>query len=110
MREGLGSLHTERLGLFALRGILNTIAMLLFFWALSRLPLAEVTALSFTIPLFALLFAIWLLRERVYLQRWVALGLGFVGMIILLRPGFQVVTWGAVAAVVASIVLAWVTI
>lgn len=110
VREGLGSLRTERLGLFALRGVLNTIAMLMFFWALSRVPLAEVTALSFTIPLFASLFAIWLLREQVYLQRWVALGLGFVGMIVLLRPGFQAVTVGAIAAVAASILLAWVTI
>ncbi|MCJ2543709.1 DMT family transporter [Thermostichus vulcanus] len=110
VREGLGSLRTERLGLFALRGVLNTIAMLMFFWALSRIPLAEVTALSFTIPLFASLFAIWLLREQVYLQRWVALGLGFVGMIVLLRPGFQAVTVGAIAAVAASILLAWVTI
>lgn len=110
LREGLGSLRTERLGLFALRGVLNTIAMLMFFWALSRIPLAEVTALSFTIPLFASLFAIWLLREQVYLQRWVALGLGFVGMVVLLRPGFQAVTLGSAAALAASILLAWVTV
>ncbi|MEN9221532.1 MAG: DMT family transporter [Thermostichus sp. BF3_bins_97] len=110
LREGLGSLRTERLGLFALRGVLNTIAMLMFFWALSRVPLAEITALSFTIPLFASLFAIWLLRERVYLQRWVALGLGFVGMVVLLRPGFQAVTLGSAAALAASVLLAWVTV
>ena len=62
--------------------------MFLWFTALTLLPLAEATSLSFTAPLFATVGAAIFLAEDVRLQRWLAVVLGFVGTLIILRPGF----------------------
>lgn len=70
------------------RGAINTVSMLCNFMALSITPLAQVTALSFTAPLFATLGAILFLGEKVRLRRWLAIGTGFVGTLVILRPGW----------------------
>ena len=57
------------------------------FAALSRLPLAEVKAISFVSPLLVTLFAVWLLRERVTWDRWLAVLVGFAGTLFIVRPG-----------------------
>ena len=70
-----------------LRASLNVVAMLMFFYALSITELAVVQALGFTAPLFATILAMLLLREKVRLRRWIALIIGFTGVLIVLRPG-----------------------
>jgi drug/metabolite transporter (DMT)-like permease len=63
--------------------------MLLWFTALAMMPLAEATALSFTSPLFATIFAVILLHEVVRARRWTATVIGFIGAMIILRPGMS---------------------
>ncbi len=84
---GFGFLRTGRLGMHALRGLLNVVAMLMFFTSLSLTPVARVTALAFTAPLFTALLSVLFLGERFRARRWTALALGFAGMLIILRPG-----------------------
>ncbi|MEM6940902.1 MAG: DMT family transporter [Pseudomonadota bacterium] len=100
---GFVQLRTKRLGLHALRGIVNIAAMFLFFSALAITPLAKVTALSFTAPLFTSVLSVIFLREVIQLRRWAGIGMGFVGMLVILRPGFSVVETGAVMVIVAAL-------
>jgi len=84
---GFATLRTGRFRVHGLRAAFGLGAMLCLFTALSRMPLAEVTALSFTAPLFATVGAALVLRERVRLRRWGATLVGFAGALIVLRPG-----------------------
>ena len=61
--------------------------MLCFFYGIGLTPLAQATALNFTGPLFATVLAAMFLGELVRLRRWVAIGIGFLGTLIILRPG-----------------------
>ena len=98
-RAGDRSLRTERLPLHALRGVLQTAAMLGWFYGLTLASMATVAALGFTAPLFATLLAIVLLREPVGWRRWAGLLAGFVGTLVILRPGAEVVSTGALVVV-----------
>ena len=80
-------LKTSKIKLHALRGVLNAGAMLCFFYGLSITPLAQVTALSFAVPLFATLFAVLLLGEIIKIRRITALLIGFFGTLVIIRPG-----------------------
>ena len=95
MRSRFAILRTQRIGLHALRGIINIVAMLMFFTALSISPLAKVTALSFTAPIFMAILAVLVLGERFRAYRWLAILFGFLGMLIILRPGLVAIDTGA---------------
>lgn len=95
VRSRFTLLRTNRLGLHALRGVINIGAMLMFFTALSISPLAKVTALSFTAPIFMAVLAVLVLGERFRMYRWGAIFMGFVGMLIILRPGLIAIDLGA---------------
>lgn len=99
---GLAQMRTRRLGLHAVRGVLNIVAMLLFFTAVSITPLAKVTALSFTAPIFAAALSVLVLGERFRLRRWAAIGFGFLGMLVILRPGLVALEPGALMALGAA--------
>lgn len=94
IKYGLTPLKTKKLGWLVTRGAVNTLCMLSFFMAISIIPLAEVTALSFTAPIFATMLAIPIFGEKVGIRRWGAILLGLGGVMIILRPGFQVVGYG----------------
>src|SRR6056297_2411648 len=79
LRQGLRPLKTKKLHLHAARGAIQALGMLAFFTGVTLIPLAQVTALSFSAPLFATLLAILLLGERVRIRRITALVLGFIG-------------------------------
>jgi drug/metabolite transporter (DMT)-like permease len=102
--HGLQPLRTRRIGLHLLRASSNVVAMLMFFMALSMTPLAQVQALGFTAPLFATVLAIFILGERVRLRRWTALIAGFVGALIIVRPGLQPMDTGSVLTVASAAV------
>jgi drug/metabolite transporter (DMT)-like permease len=106
-REGLALLYTRRPGLHALRAIFNVFAMLSFFYALSITPLSEVTALGFTAPIFTPLLAALILGEAVRLRRWGAIVVGFVGALVILRPGFAEVGLGQILVLFSSLVWAF---
>ncbi len=102
MRQGLRPLRTQRFGLHVARALVNVVAMLLFFMGLYLTPIAKVQALGFTAPLFASLLAVLFLGERVLLWRWSALAVGFIGALIIVRPGFEHVDLGSVLVLTSA--------
>lgn len=106
MRLGVGFLRTDRLHLHALRAVMNVIAMLMFFTALTLIPLAKVTALSFTAPLFIAVLSVIILGERMRIRRWTATILGFSGMLVIVRPGMTELELGSILVIVSSAVWA----
>lgn len=104
--SGFADLRTTRLGLHLTRGTVALFGLFLWTSALALAPVAEVTAFSFTAPLFATLGSAVILREVVRARRWVAVVLGFVGMLIMLRPGFSALQPGALFAVTAAVCIA----
>jgi len=100
------ALRTKRLKLHAIRGFMQVFAMLMFFYALSITPLAKISAVSFTAPLFATLGAIIFLGERVRARRIIALILGFTGAMIVVRPGVIELDLGAVLVMTSSAIWA----
>jgi drug/metabolite transporter (DMT)-like permease len=84
---GLASLRSQRMPTHARRTLLGLLGMLCNFGSLMLLPLAEQTSISFTVPLFATLLGAIVLGERVGWQRWSAVIVGFVGVLVVVRPG-----------------------
>ncbi|MDC0074115.1 DMT family transporter [Alphaproteobacteria bacterium] len=105
-RSGLKSLKTDKINLHATRGVLQTCGMLLFFTALTITPLAQNVALSFTAPLFTVLLAVLILRERSDYQRWFCLFSGLFGAWIVIRPGFSDINLGSVLVLLSSVMWA----
>lgn len=102
VRQGVKPLRTQRFGLHLARALINVVAMLLFFMGLFLTPIAKVQALGFTAPLFASLLAVFFLGERVLLWRWSALVVGFIGALIIVRPGLQHVDLGSVLVLASA--------
>ena len=78
---------TKNLKIHILRSALNLPAMLLGFAALAMLPLEKMTAIHFIVPIIVTILAVIFLKEKIYLYRSIALVMGFLGMLIILRPG-----------------------
>ncbi len=101
---GWKGIKPNRMDLHILRGIFNGGGMLLWFWALGLIPIADAVAVQFTLPLFALLFAVLFLHERIGIRRIGAMAVGFIGVLVIIRPGFAEVTL-ATGAVLGSAAL-----
>lgn len=84
---GLAVFRTERLGLHLLRCVLNGASLLLFYVALRNLELATLFAIGFIGPLLMTALSVPILGERVGPQRWAAIGIGFLGALIIVKPG-----------------------
>lgn len=105
--QGLEPLRTSRIGLHFARAGSNLIAMLMFFMALSLSPMVQVQSLAFTAPLFTTVLAAIILKETVRLRRWMAALVGFIGAMIIIRPGFQPVDSGALLTLGSAMVWAF---
>jgi drug/metabolite transporter (DMT)-like permease len=81
--------YTKRAGLHLLRCLSGLIALIAIFIALRKLPLATVVSISFAAPIFTTIFSIFLLNEKVGFYRWLAVSIGFIGIIIITEPGFD---------------------
>jgi len=81
--------YTKRAGLHFLRCLFGLIALISIFIALRNLPLATVVSISFAAPIFTTIFSIFFLSEKVGLYRWLAVIVGFIGIIIITEPGFS---------------------
>ena len=103
---GPGALRSHRPGVHLLRGALSVLATLAFIWSLGRLPLAEATALMFVAPLFLALLAVPILGERPRRADAVALGIGLIGMLLIVRPGTAAFQPAALAALLAALLYA----
>lgn len=109
-QDGWPSIISNKHGLHMLRSALGIFAMGLNFWAMTLLPLADATTISFTVPIFATLFAAIFLREKVGIRRWSAILIGFVGVLIVVQPGGSLIpAFGAAVALGGALVTAAVT-
>ena len=88
--------------LYALRGLVHSVAVMLWFFAMARIPLSEVTAIGFSTPVFTALGAILIFGEQVKARRMMAIAAGFIGTLIILRPGFNNIEAGSLAQLVAA--------
>ncbi|MEC9431907.1 MAG: DMT family transporter [Pseudomonadota bacterium] len=87
---------------FGLRGGLHGIGVALWFYAMARIPIAEVTALGYVTPIFVTIGAAIFLGERMRLRRIAAVGIGLLGAMIIIRPGFQEINSGQLAQLAAA--------
>jgi drug/metabolite transporter (DMT)-like permease len=108
---GLTALKTARPGAHALRMVLGLSGMTLNFLGMTMLPLAEATTIGFSVPLFATLFAALLLGEPTGRWRWSAILLGFVGVLVVVRPSEALLSSpGALVALSGALITALVSI
>ena len=97
---GLSLLKTKRPGLHLMRSLAGTLGNILYFYAFQRMTVGDVMVISQAVPLFVTIFAVLFLSERVGIRRWVAVLVGFLGVIIAIDPAgnFHVTSLIAVAA------------
>ena len=88
-KNGLESLKSNNVKLQSYRAVVGSVAMLCMFYGLSITELAKATALMFTVPIFATILAIIFLKEIVGIRRWLAMFVGFIGALIVLRPDIE---------------------
>jgi len=109
--SGLATLATRRPGTHFVRGLYGSIGMVLNFGAVILLPLAEATTINFTVPIWAVLLSILLLKEKVGLWRWSAVLLGFAGILVIAQPGSgHFPLYGALVALGGAFMIALISI
>jgi drug/metabolite transporter (DMT)-like permease len=99
---GFGSLKTKRWGWHLLRTVLATGAMFGFFYGLARMPLVNALTIAFMAPLIVTALSVPFLGEHVGWRRWLAVIAGFIGVVIVLRPGEGMFTPAATAVIIAA--------
>lgn len=92
--------------LFAWRGVFHSVAVVLWFFAMTRISIAEVTAMNYLAPIYVSVGAALFLGERLAARRIAAVVMALVGAIIILRPGFRELSPGHLAMLVAAVVFA----
>ena len=107
LRYGLRPFHTDKLVLHAVRGVLSVFGIWAVFFALSVTPLATVTALNFTVPIFTTVLAVILLKEQVGAAKWAAILFGFAGVFVIVRPGTAAVDTGALLVIAGALLYAF---
>ncbi|MDP5221077.1 DMT family transporter [Ruegeria sp. 2205SS24-7] len=106
LRYGLPILQTKHPKLQLLRGSMAVLSASLFIFALAYVPLADAVAISFVAPFIVTLLGALILREPVGIRRWVAVTLGFLGVLIVIRPGLGVVHPAAGLVILAALFFA----
>ena len=102
--------YTKRAGLHFLRSLFGLIALVSIFIALRNLPLATVVSISFAAPIFTTIFSIFFLSERVGFYRWLAVLIGFIGIIVITEPGFHSLNIYYIYPIIFCLGLAYVAI
>jgi len=87
VRDGPGLLRSRNAGFYLLRAGVGLVSMATWFYGITVVPLATATAVNFTAPLFATIAAVLVLHEDVRLRRWSAVVIGFIGVLVIMRPG-----------------------
>jgi drug/metabolite transporter (DMT)-like permease len=106
-RAGIAAfMGAPRPGLQLLRIVLSTLEVAMFFWAVAYLPLADATTFYLAGPIYVTAFSVLLLGERVGWRRWTAVLIGFVGVVIALRPSAATLTLPALIALGGSVIYA----
>ena len=99
-------LTKRQVRLFAVRGVVHTLAVILWFFAMSRIPLAEVTAMNYLSPIYVAIGAALFLGERLPPRRLAAVFVGLIGAIVILRPGVREVDPGHIAMLFTALAFA----
>jgi drug/metabolite transporter (DMT)-like permease len=89
-------------GGFLIRGLVHGIGVILWFYAMARIPIAEVTAIGYMAPIFTTVGAAIFLHEVLHVRRILAVVISFLGAIIILRPGIEVIELGSLAQLLAA--------
>jgi drug/metabolite transporter (DMT)-like permease len=103
LETGLGGLASKRAGAVILRSLIMLLAYTAYYLGLPSLPLATAVSLYFASPLFITLLSVWLLAEQVGPRRWAAVLVGFVGVLVMVRPGGDLFSWASLLPVLASL-------
>ncbi len=103
LRHGPDLLRTTQLPRYLFRCVIGAVSMMAGFWAIGHLPLAQAVALSYSTPIFVTIAAVIFLHEQVRARRWAAVALGFVGVMIIVRPGSDSFTAGSLVALTAAV-------
>jgi drug/metabolite transporter (DMT)-like permease len=107
MGAGFKALSTQRFPMHLWRAAIGLLAMITWFMSISMLPLAEAVALNFTVPLFATAGAALILGEVVRARRWSATVVGFLGVLVILRPGLaEELTWPMALPIISAAFMA----
>ena len=102
MKQGVGLPSKSQIPVYALRVFFAYSAMVLLFYALARMPIADVYALQYTIPLFTILLAVIVLKQHADAHSWGACFVGFLGTLIVMRPGIIEITLASLAALTTA--------
>ncbi|PPR79694.1 MAG: Riboflavin transporter [Alphaproteobacteria bacterium MarineAlpha2_Bin1] len=105
-KNGFNLLKTKKLKIFFLRSFVGILAMFTWFHGVIYTPLAEAVALNFTMPLFVIIVAAFALTEKIRWRRWLATFIGFGGTLVVLKPGFEVITFGHLEILLSSLFMA----
>jgi len=103
---GVKALRTRRPMIHIARYLLVLALSFSFFWALSQMKLVDAIAITFAAPIFITALSVPLLKETVGLHRWIAIGIGFLGVLVMLRPGAGVFQWAALVVIGSAVVYA----
>jgi drug/metabolite transporter (DMT)-like permease len=106
VREGLASLATRRPGAHVTRMLFSWVGNMALFFALAKMPIADVGALIFTQPLLTMALAIVVLRQKAGWRVWLAGMVGFAGALVILRPGITEVSTGSLLVLTAAFTFA----
>jgi len=96
-------LHPPRPGLQVIRIALSTVEVAFFYWAVSYMPLVETSTFYLATPIYVAVMAGPFLGERIPFRRWIAIGIGFVGVVIALNPGGALFGWPMLIAFLGSL-------
>ncbi len=105
-RSGWRQILTKRIGLHSVRNLAHFGGQFGWFYGIGLIPLAEVFAIEFTLPVWTAVLSAILLGERLTNPRLIAIGFGFAGMLIILRPGLAIINPASLAVLVSAICLA----
>ncbi|WP_444922560.1 DMT family transporter [Microbulbifer sp. CnH-101-G] len=102
----LKEIRSKVIGIQVIRSLLLVVEVTVFIIAFSMMPLADVHAIAALAPLFAILMAGWYLKEKVDRRSWVAVTIGFLGALVIIRPGLGVMSWHTVIPISGAILWA----
>jgi drug/metabolite transporter (DMT)-like permease len=103
LRHGPGLLKTDQLPRYVFRCVIGVVSMFCGFWAIGHLPLAQAVSLSYSTPLFVTIAAVLWLGEQVRMRRWAAVIIGFIGVLVIVRPGTEGFSAGTLVALSAAV-------
>lgn len=102
MKVGLSPLKTTKLPFHIMRAFFNVGALIAWYTALSLVPLGDAVALALAGPLFVTIGAMLFLGEKIRMRRWLALGVGIFGVLVIIRPGFETVSVGLLIVILSA--------